>query len=369
MDLIYFSPVPWNSYTQRPHEFVKSLAKSTAVNNILWVNPFPTRLPRINDLIRRPNLTRSKSDNKLPKLTVINVPSLPVEPLPILRQLNSFLWKRVKAQLLNFSHASSDHLMIAIGKPNRLGLWLLKNREAHINLYDRMDDFSLFYSGISKLAMKSWEDQTVKQVDRVMVSAKHLSMDISELNSDITVIENGYDMSSLPVPEKRNSDSTQPVILGYVGSIAKWFDWELTIALAKNNPECIIRLIGPRFVPTPPLPKNIELVEACPREELIEQIKLFSIGIIPFKNNSLSQGVDPIKFYEYRGLGKPVLSTQFGSMPEHAKHGGVVFFEDTNLNECVSQTLDVTPTPTEVEAFRIANDWSTRFEQIIPWLK
>ncbi|MCH9653058.1 MAG: glycosyl transferase [Planctomycetes bacterium] len=369
MDLIYFSPVPWNSYTQRPHEFVKYLAQSAAIKNILWVNPFPTRLPRINDLLRRPDLAPSKSDNKLPMLTVINVPCLPVEPLPILRQVNSFLWKRVKKQLLHFSSASSDHLMIAIGKPNRLGLWLLKNREAQINVYDRMDDFSHFYSGLSKLAMKSWEQQTVKRVNHVMVSERHLALNISHLNSKITVVENGYDMSSLPVPEKKNVASPQPVILGYAGSIAKWFDWELTIALANNNPDCIIRLIGPCFVNPPPLPNNIELRKACPREELIEQIKLFSIGIIPFKNIPLSQGVDPIKFYEYRGLGKPVLSTRFGSMPEHAKHGGVVFFEETSLNECVSQSLNVTPTSTEVEAFRIANDWSTRFEKILPWLK
>jgi len=369
MDLIYFSPVPWNSYTQRPHEFVKYLSQSAAVNHILWVNPFPTRLPRFNDLLRRPDLAPSKSDNQLPMLTVINVPCLPLEPLPMLRHVNHFLWNQVKHQLLKFCHDSKGRLMIAIGKPNRLGLWLLKHAEPQVTLYDRMDDFSQFYSGLSKVAMDSWEQQIVKRVNHVMVSARHLALNIAHLKSEITVVENGYDMSALPLPEPENAASTRPIVLGYVGSIAEWFDWELTIALAKKNPDCIIRLIGPCFVNPPPLPENIELRKACPREELVEQIRLFSVGIIPFKINPLSQGVDPIKFYEYRGLGKPVLSTQFGSMPEHAKQGGVVFFEDTILEECVIQSLNVTPTAEEVETFRKACDWSTRFNKILTWIK
>ena len=369
MDLIYFSPVPWDSYTQRPHEFVKYLAHSSAIKNIMWVNPFPTRLPRVNDFLRRPDLVSSKSEKQLPFLTVLNVPCIPFEPLPIIKNINDFLWKKVKNQLLSFCLDSKNKLVLGIGKPNRLGLWLLNQAKAKVTIYDRMDDFSQFYSGLSKIAMESWEQQIIKRVNHVMVSDQYLASSISHLNSDISIIENGYDMSSLPVPEKEIRTSSKPVVLGYVGSIAEWFDWELTIALAKKNPDCIIRLIGPCFMNPPSLPENIELRGACPREELVEQIKLFSIGIIPFKKNALSQGVDPIKFYEYRGLGKPVLSTQFGSMPEHAKQGGVVFFEETNLVECVSKSLSVAPTFEDVEQFRKTSDWSNRFENIITWIK
>lgn len=369
MDLIYFSPVPWDSYTQRPHEFVKYLAQSSNVKKILWINPFPTRLPRANDFIRRPDLVSSKSKKQLPFLTVLNVPSIPLEPIPVIKHVNDLLWKKVKTQLLNFCLDSKSQLILGIGKPNRLGLWLLNQVEAKITIYDRMDEFSQFYSGLSKIAMKSWEQQIIKRVNHVMVSAQHLASNISHLKSEISVVENGYDMISLPLPQKENVTSHEPIVLGYVGSIAEWFDWDLTIALANKNPDCIIRLIGPCFVTPPLLPDNIELRKACPREELIEQIRLFSVGIIPFKKNPLSQGVDPIKFYEYRGLGKPVLSTKFGSMPDHAKHGGVVFFEETSLEECVYQSLSVAPTFLEVEKFRKASDWSTRFAKILTWIK
>ena len=39
-----------------------------------------------------------------------------------------------------------------------------------------------------------------------------------------------------------------------------------------------------------------------------------SAGIIPFKVNRLTAAVDPIKYYEYRAAGLPVISTEFGEM-------------------------------------------------------
>ncbi|QDT93027.1 glycosyltransferase family protein [Gimesia algae] len=368
MDMVYFSPVLWDSYTQRPHEFVKYMAESTAIRRILWVNPFATRLPKWNDIFHRPSLTNSRSKTDFPAVSVLDVPSVPVEPLPLFRYANDLIWKNVKQEIREFC-SSQDDLVIACGKPSRLALWALENLQARTTIYDRMDDFSQFYTSFSKAAMQSWENQIVKQVQHVVVSAKHLASHISHLNSDITVIENGYDMSSLPVPKQPVKDTSQAaLVLGYVGSIAEWFDWDLTIALARANPDCLIRLIGPCFVTPPPLPANIELCPALPREELVEQIKLFSVGIIPFKKNELSQGVDPIKFYEYRGLGKPVLSTQFGTMPEHARQGGILFFEETDLNQCVEQSLQMVPTTIEIESFRKTSDWSTRFSTIQSWV-
>lgn len=368
MNLVYFSPVPWNSYTQRPHEFVKFLSNQSLFSKILWINPFPTRLPKFTDLYRRPNLVQTKSSIELPSLKIVEVPCLPVEPLPIIRLLNDLIWRKVKQQILNFCRESEDQPVIACGKPSRLSLWSLKTIDAQATLYDRMDDFSQFYSGLSRTAMESWEKQIIDRVKHVSVSAETLAKQIAGFSSDITLIENGYDMMSLPKPENPQLSPRPPYVFGYVGSIAKWFDWNLTVALAEQNPEAIVRLIGPCFVPPPTLPANIEMKKACPREELIAQIQQFSVGIIPFKINRLSEGVDPIKFYEYRGLGKPVLSTRFGTMPRHAEGGGVVFFEDTNLKECLDRSLEVTPSHDEVEAFRTASDWSTRFQKLLSCL-
>lgn len=368
MNLVYFSPVPWNSYTQRPHEFVKFLSNQSIFSQILWINPFPTRLPKLSDLFRRPDLVETKSSLDLPGLRVIDVPCLPVEPVPVVQLANDVIWKNIKQQILQFCDESSDRPVLAMGKPSRLSLWALENIDSSTSLYDRMDDFSQFYTGLSRSAMESWEKEILQRVDHVSVSAKTLAEAITPASSAVTLIENGYDMFSLPMPAENQSDTPPPYIFGYVGSIAKWFDWDLTIALARENPESIIRLIGPCFVTPPPLPDNVEMKKACPREELVEEIQQFTVGIIPFKKNRLSEGVDPIKFYEYRGLGKPVLSTQFGTMPKHAQGGGVVFFEETPLGTCLEQCLAAAPTRADIETFRINSDWSTRFQKFLTCL-
>jgi hypothetical protein len=41
-------------------------------------------------------------------------------------------------------------------------------------------------------------------------------------------------------------------------------------------------------------------------------------GLIPFVRNALTDSVDPVKYYEYRSCGLPVLTTLFGEMPHHA---------------------------------------------------
>ncbi len=49
----------------------------------------------------------------------------------------------------------------------------------------------------------------------------------------------------------------------------------------------------------------------------------FDVGLIPFKQNALTAAVDPIKYYEYRALALPVISTDFGEMHERGDLPGL----------------------------------------------
>ena len=97
-------------------------------------------------------------------------------------------------------------------------------------------------------------------------------------------------------------DDPRPII-GYVGTIGAWFDWELVIALAKSSPKIEFRLMGPVYVRPPTLPHNVCLEGALPHTEALLAMTQFNAGLIPFVENSLTACVDPIKYYEYRALG------------------------------------------------------------------
>ena len=51
MRLLYFSPVPAGSYAQRPHFMVRAWL-DWGVESVLWVNPYPCRLPQWRDVRR-----------------------------------------------------------------------------------------------------------------------------------------------------------------------------------------------------------------------------------------------------------------------------------------------------------------------------
>lgn len=77
-----------------------------------------------------------------------------------------------------------------------------------------------------------------------------------------------------------------------------------------------------------PPPANIKLLPECSHASAIAAMATFSVGLIPFKLNRLTASVDPIKYYEYRALGLPVLCTRFGEMALRDKEPGVWILDE-----------------------------------------
>ena len=114
MRLIYFSPVFAGSYAQRPHFVVEAWLRR-GVESVLWVNPYPARLPRWQDLRRRAAL-HDQGTLLDARITVLAVPSLPIEPLPygprIARRLH---WRRAWRKLAHF--AARGPWVLGVGRP------------------------------------------------------------------------------------------------------------------------------------------------------------------------------------------------------------------------------------------------------------
>ena len=86
--LIYLSPVPWKSFSQRPHELVRYFHSFTK-GEVLWVDPYPGRFPAMSDVLnRRPN--SDDTDRGVPTwLSVVKPKALPIEPLPFSGTVNA----------------------------------------------------------------------------------------------------------------------------------------------------------------------------------------------------------------------------------------------------------------------------------------
>lgn len=362
MRLVYLSPVPWESFAQRPHKFVEWVHGRTG-GSVLWVDPYPTRFPNWKDLRRPcPPVSSSQRSSTSPTwLTVLKPRALPIEPLPGSGWVNRRLWQRQLQQIIDFANQSKTWL--AIGKPSVLALELLKLLRHCPSLYDAMDEFPAFYAGISRVALARRERLIAQQVDVISASSSELKSRWGRIHKDVRLVHNGLDLSAIQ-PVEREAVSTDKKVFGYVGTIASWFDWAWVCALAKARPNDEIRLIGPVFhQPNGKLPGNVKLLPACDHKSALTAMTQFQIGLIPFKKNELTASVDPIKYYEYRALGLPVISTDFGEMSFRSGERGVFITQsERDVAAMAAVALEFKSDAGVDRAFAEENKWEARFD-------
>ncbi|QDZ28845.1 glycosyltransferase family 1 protein [Noviherbaspirillum sp. UKPF54] len=362
MRLIYLSPVPWNSFSQRPHELIRYFHARTG-GEVLWIDPYPTRLPALSDLFNKRPTSASAGDMTPRWINVVKPTALPVEPLPFSGNLNKMLWRPVLMEAERFADGST---MLGIGKPSELALTLLAHKKFACSFYDAMDDFPSFYTGWSRRAMSRRELMVLRGVTTVLASSSALRQRLAHLSEDVRLVLNACASDRLPAtPIARDRDFASPPTIGYVGTIAQWFDWGLLLALAGARPDAKFRLIGPLYGQVPSaLPRNVVLEPPLPHNNALIAMMQFDVGLIPFKKTSLTSSVDPIKYYEYRALGVPILSSNFGEMKLRGKKDGVWLVDhDSDLKAAIDQALASRTTEAEIASFRHSNSWEKRFDQ------
>ena len=360
--LIYLSLTSWSAFDQRPHHFVRWYHEKTG-GPVLWVNSYPTRLPNLGDFNRLRPAARLNSGNQLPPwLNVISIRALPIEPLKPISFVNIILWKKVLREIKNVTE--NEDAILCITKPSLFALQLLKTCRFSKVIYDVMDDYAAFYAGLSKHSMQSVEQRLLLYRPDVITSCTNLIDTYKGCGCNVQKVLNA-------VPEtirkyKNNNDKRAKKIIGYVGGIGNWFDWEWVVELARVRPRDTIRLIGPVFCAYQGrLPDNIEILGACSHESAMQRMAEFNLGIIPFRINEVTAAVDPIKYYEYIAQEVPVLATPFGEMSmSHKGEAGVFLAKINSIKSVVDTALEYSFPTHYRDEFIQANSWSSRFNKI-----
>jgi len=358
MRLIYLSPLPWCSFTQRPHEFVLYFHKVTE-GKVLWVDPYPARLPKLSDINRLKGNMGLFIRPEPAWLTVLKPRALPFEPLPLISNINKIFFRPVVKRAKEF--AKSDKTAIAFGKPSAMAVELLDIIDATWSLYDAMDDFPAFHTGLAHRSMEYHENILARRVSQLIVSSSNLVQKFANQSLSSTLIRNAFSRN-LPMPGIRKKTHTRPRI-GYVGTLSGWFDWELLTCLANDNPGCDFILIGPLLESSvQDLPANVFIKPPLEHNSAMIAMSEFDAGIIPFKKNKLTESVDPIKYYEYRALGLPVISSAFGEMKLHKEEGVFLVDDYSDSRAAISNALNLKSNEESIMSFRDNNSWDKRFE-------
>lgn len=364
MHLVYLSPVRWTSFAQRPHWFVEWFHKRTGAN-VLWIDPYPARFPKWSDL-RGVMRSRGRPDGVgraiPPWLAVVTPLAVPIEPLPGSGWLHRVFWHRIFRRVGAIAR-EHDPALLVIGKPSVMALALIQAGRWSTVVYDAMDDFPAFFSGMSRWAMAKRQQGIVRAVSELWVSSAPLYHGLEAVRADARLVPNGLaaealaDLYRLPGGEKP--------IFGYVGTIADWFDWRWIFRLAEESTTSEIRLIGPVHTAVPALlPGNIRMLGPCDHQTALRHMQGFDVGLIPFVKSRLTAAVDPIKYYEYKALGLAVLSTDFGQMSYRRGEWGVYLSDGgRELSSTARMALDYVADRAKVDAFRRDVDWDHVFDE------
>ena len=271
MRLLYFSPVAAASYPQRPHYMVRAWLNE-GVDSVLWVEPYPCRLPRWSDLRRvRGRLGRNTGILPVPpkprleacaslatpfdgRITVLAPRALPIEPLPLGTGLNR--------RLLAAPHVAGDR---GLRRRRAAGHWRGASFgdgvgsdpgvEAREQLLRRHGQFPEFHGGLSRPADRRHEDAIAAAVT-LSASSTFLAEKFTRRGLRVEKILNGCDSDEcrdagrrLRSVRRRCCFSRGPhhgrPILGYLGCLGHWFDWRLVARLAMAVPHTAIELVGP----------------------------------------------------------------------------------------------------------------------------
>lgn len=163
--------------------------------------------------------------------------------------------------------------------------------------------------------------RTCARSDAVYASSRELLKRVMSARGGkgCAYLGNGVDYGHFEAGEQvlHERISSGRVRLGYVGAIAPWLDFEMLTALAGRHPEWEIVLAGPvllgvedKVAALTALP-NVRRLEPVPYERVPELLGSLTVGLIPFRFDDLTRGVNPNKLYEYMASGLPVAATAF----------------------------------------------------------
>lgn len=232
-----------------------------------------------------------------------------------------------------FKHLLEDAIIYT---PHLIWFWVLKKLKNKIIFYDRIDDLKCFFPHPrTQNFFEKVETELITKSTIIFSICKNVEESLKKKYPQAKVVNlpNAVPEEWCKINDKKieysnlfpsqNFNFKRPII-GFVGSLFFWIDFDLIEKCLQKFPEATFLFIGPHKENIKKLFKyqNFYLLGPRPYSLIPYYIKFFDICILPFRKDEVAYNSDPIKLYEYLALGKPVVSTPVGS-------------SDKNLNELV----------------------------------
>lgn len=168
--------------------------------------------------------------------------------------------------------------------------------------------------------MKEMEDDLLSKANIVFAASSNVYYSRREKNKNCFLIPNAVDFKffskadSPDIPSCPELKDIPKPIVGYLGIVRSWLDFELIEFLADKLPNASFIFVGPIAddvrdnVAALKARPNVYFIKRKDREELLPVLKAFDVCAIPFKYNKFNLATNPLKFWEYLATGRPILT-------------------------------------------------------------
>lgn len=212
--------------------------------------------------------------------------------------------------------------------------------------------------------------QALSAADAVITNNETMRQRFQGISScPIHVVQNGVEEFDKTHAVRLTGIKGKKKVLGYVGNLRDRIDVGLILAVANEVPDVHVLLVGPtggnRDVERLRFHPNISMAGAVTYEESRRISAGFDVGIIPHTLDSLSDSMNPLKFYLYKQLELPIVSTPIRNL---GSFNGNVYLSDGSVEgftSCINMALRKDKRPRSYWRMGIKSDlWSTRAEVI-----
>jgi len=244
-------------------------------------------------------------------------------------------------------------------------------------VYECVDELSAAKGLVRKEVIQELEKRLIQKVLLMIVTHENLYRSKHSMAKNICLIPNGADVehfrkaSLCDTPVAVEMQAIPKPIIGFLGTIQYWIDFDLLRFLALARPQWSFVVIGPKGRLA-----QVEKIESLPNvhmlgrkryDDLPSYLKGFTVCLNPYVVNETARNCSPLKLYEYLATGKPVVSVD---MPEARKFDGSVWIgrDYGEILHLLEQAINPETENQELVSSRIRvvqqHSWDCRYQQL-----
>jgi glycosyltransferase involved in cell wall biosynthesis len=388
-DIVLISSIDWNSIWQAPQEIALRLARGG--NRVLFVENTGVRAPALGDMGRvRTRLRRWLKSRRTQGIQKVAPDVYLCSPLVLppfgpawKRSINKHLFLPRIARAARRIGMRDPLLWTFLPTDNAHEIISQLRTERSVVIYYCAADFSLLTPYADPL--RSSERMILERCDLVFTTCTELTQHCAVASKNVHTCPHGVDLSAFPPVEEAPSPaqaspalenyrrllaSLPRPIVGYVGGLHRFVDFDLLGRMARSRPDWSWIFVGPIQSSTDAISglPNVYLLGQQPHRELVHYIGTFGVGIVPYIKSPHTRTVVPVKINEYLAVGRPVVSTDLAAVLEFNRRHEVLLTVDNRpipFLEAIEQALGTAKDPGMIARRRevaAQYDWQTRLE-------